>query len=79
MIFSVQISNPMFCKEHSPDLVQIHVRETVSGIFLAQMELPPKPSLAHGGSDAKELQRASFDASTRDREPTWRNSNDGGS
>ena len=39
----------------------------------------PNSSLAHGGSDAKGLQRASYDTSTHDREPTWRTNKDGGS
>ena len=38
----------------------------------------PNPSLAHGRNDAKGFQRTSYDASTHDREPTWRNENDGG-
>ena len=37
MIFSVQNSNLMYSVEFSPDLVQIQVRETVSGFFLTQM------------------------------------------
>ena len=40
MIFSVQNSNLMYSVEFSPDLVQIQVRETVSGVFLAQMNIP---------------------------------------
>ena len=40
MIFSVQNSNLMYSVEFSPDLVQIQVRETVSGVFLAQMDIP---------------------------------------
>ena len=40
MIFSVQNSNQMYAVEFSPDLVQIQARETVSGIFLAQMDIP---------------------------------------
>ena len=40
MIFSVQNSNLMFSVEFSPDLVQIQVRETVSGVFLARMDIP---------------------------------------
>ena len=39
----------------------------------------PNPSLAYGGSDAKGLQRTLYDAITHDREPTWKNANDGGS
>ena len=42
MIFSVQNNNLMYSPyvEFSPDLVQIQVRETVSGVFLAQMDIP---------------------------------------
>ena len=40
MIFSEQKSNLMYSVEFSPDLVQIQVRETVSGVFLAQMDIP---------------------------------------
>ena len=40
MIFSVQNSNLMYSVEFSPDLVQIQVRETVSGVFLARMDVP---------------------------------------
>ena len=40
MIFSVQNSNLMYSVELSPDLVHIQVRETVSGVFLAQMDFP---------------------------------------
>ena len=40
MIFSVQNSNLVYSVEFSPDLVQIQVRETVSGVFLAQMDIP---------------------------------------
>ena len=40
MIFSVQNSKLMFSVEFSPDLVQIQVRETVSGVFLAQTDIP---------------------------------------
>ena len=40
MIFSVQNSNLMYSVEFSPDLVQIQVRETVSGFFLARMDIP---------------------------------------
>ena len=40
MIFSVQNSNLMYPVEISPDLVQIQVRETVSGVFLARMDIP---------------------------------------
>ena len=40
MIFSVQNSNLIYSVEFSPDLVQIQVRETVSGVFLARMDIP---------------------------------------
>ena len=40
MIFSVQNSNLMYSVEFSPDLVQIQVRETLSGVFLARMDIP---------------------------------------
>ena len=40
MIFSVQNSNLMYSVKFSPDLVQIQVRETVSGVFLARMFIP---------------------------------------
>ena len=38
----------------------------------------PNPSLAHGGGDAQGFQRTSYNESTLDSEPTWRNANDGG-
>ena len=40
MIFSVQNSNFIYSLEISPDLVQIQVRETVSGVFMARMDIP---------------------------------------
>ena len=40
MIFSMQKSNIMFSVDFLPDLVPIQVRETVSGVFLARMEIP---------------------------------------
>ena len=40
MIFSVQNSNLMHSVEFSPGLVQIQVREAVSGIFLARTDIP---------------------------------------
>ena len=40
MIFSVQNSNLLYSVEFSPDIVQIQVRETVSGVFLARMDIP---------------------------------------
>ena len=39
MIFSVQNSNLIYSVEFSPDLVQIQMRETVSGVFLTQMDI----------------------------------------
>ena len=40
MTFSVQNSNLIYSVEFSPNLVQIQVRETVSGVFLARMDIP---------------------------------------
>ena len=40
MIFSVQNDNLLFSLEFSADLVQIQVRETVCGVFLAPMDIP---------------------------------------
>ena len=40
MIFSIQNNNLMFSVEFSADLVQIQVRETVCGVFLARMDIP---------------------------------------
>ena len=40
MIVSVQNSNLMYSVEFSPDLVQIQVRERVSGVFLTRMDIP---------------------------------------
>ena len=40
MIFLVQNSNLMYSVEFSPDLVQIKVRETLFGVFLARMDIP---------------------------------------
>ena len=67
----------MFSVDFSPDLVQIQVRETVSGVFFLNGQTNPSP--AHGGTDAKGFQRTSYDARTYNREPTWRNANDGAS
>ena len=39
MIFSVQNSNLMSSVEFSPDLVQTQLRETVTGVFLARMDI----------------------------------------
>ena len=59
MIFSVQNSNLIRLVVFSPDLVQIQMRETVSGVFLT-----------HGRSDAKRFQQTSYDEITHGREPT---------
>ena len=40
MIFSVQNNNLIFSVEFSNDLVQIQVRETGCGVFLAPMDIP---------------------------------------
>ena len=40
MIVSVQNNNLMFSVEFSADLVQIQVRETGCGVFLARMDIP---------------------------------------
>ena len=40
MIFSVQNSNFIYSVDLSPDLVQIQARETISGVFLARMDMP---------------------------------------
>ena len=40
MIFSVQNNNRIFSVDFSADLVQIQVRETVCGVFLARMDIP---------------------------------------
>ena len=40
MIFSVQNNNLIISVEFSPDLVQIQVRESVCGVFLARMGIP---------------------------------------
>ena len=40
MIFSVLNSNLKYSVEFSPDLVQIQVRETVSGFFLVRIYIP---------------------------------------
>ena len=40
MIFSVQNNNLVFSVEFSAGLVQIQVRETVCGVFLARMDIP---------------------------------------
>ena len=40
MIFSAQNSKLKFCAEFLPNLVQIQVREQVSGVFLARMDIP---------------------------------------
>ena len=63
----------MFSVEFSADLVQIQVRETVCGVFLARMDIPIQ--VWH----MVEVIRTSYNASTSYRESTWRNANDGGS
>ena len=40
MIFSVQNGNFMYSVECSPDLVQMQVWDTSSGVFLARMDIP---------------------------------------
>ena len=42
MTFPLQNNNLMFSVEILPDLVQTQVRETVSGVFLVQMESQSK-------------------------------------
>ena len=78
MFFSVQKFNRMYSVEFSPELVQIKVQEN-SFWSLSSPNGYPDPSLAHGRSDAKGFQRASYDASTHHREIFWRNANDEGS
>ena len=65
MIFSVQNSNLRYSVELSPNLVQIQVRETVSGVFLARTDIPTQTW------HMVEVMRR-----THDREPTWRNAYD---
>ena len=52
MIFSVQNSNLMFSVDFSFEIVQVQVRETVSGVIFGTNG-HPSPSLAHGGSDVQ--------------------------
>ena len=52
----------MFSVEISADLVQIQVRETVCGVFLARMDIPIQVWHMDGGSDAKGFQRTSYHA-----------------
>ena len=40
MIFSVQSSNLLYSIEFSPELVQIQLRETISGVLLGRMDIP---------------------------------------
>ena len=40
MIFSVRNSNLLYSVELSPDVVQVQVQATVSGLFLAGMDIP---------------------------------------
>ena len=75
MIFSVQNSNLMFSVEFSPDLVQIQVRETVSGVFLTRMDIPIQ------AWHMVEVMRRDFNDNHMSQvlmtEPTWRNAIDG--
>ena len=84
----MQNSNLTYSVEFLLDLTQIQVRETISGVFLARMDIPIQVTIqaqwtshskAHGGGDAKGFQRTSHHASTHHREPTWRKAIDGGS
>ena len=80
MIFSVSVQNssPMHSVELSPDLGQIQERETVSGVFLARMDI--RFQVWH----MVEVMRRDFNehhmnqSSTHHRESTWNNANDGG-
>ena len=75
MIFSVQNNNLMFSVEFSADLVQIQMRETVCGVFLARMDISIQ--VWH----MVEVNRRDFNEQhitqvpMTDREPTWRNAN----
>ena len=69
MIFSVQNSNLVYSVEFLPDLV----REIVSGIFLAQVEV------WHMVEVMRRISTNIICASTDHREPTWIDANDGGS
>ena len=40
MIFSVRNSNLLYSVQLSPDVVQVQVQATVSGLFLAGMDIP---------------------------------------
>ena len=79
MILSVQNNNLMFSVEFLADLLQIQVRETVCGVFVARLDISIQVWHMVGGSDAQGFQRLSYNASNPYREPTWRNANDGGS
>ena len=80
MIFSVQNSNFMYSVKISPDLVQVQVRETVSGVFLARMYIPMQVwhMLEMKQSDFNEHEVAKK-ASAHYRESFWRKANDGAS
>ena len=94
MIFSVQNSNLLYSRDvysftqfiAQNDLLSAKQQQPLVLVLLARHSLRsfsgtnghPNPSLAYGGSDAKGLQRTSYDTSSHDREPTWRNANDGG-
>ena len=76
LIFSVQNSNLMYSVDFSPDLVQTQVRETVSGTFLAQMDVPIQ--VWHMVEVMRKgFQRTSYNPSTHHRKPTWNLANDG--
>ena len=67
----------MFSVEFSPDLVQIQVRETVSGVFLTRRDIPIQ------AWHMMEVMRRDFNDHHMSQvlmtEPTWRNAIDGGS
>ena len=77
MIFSVQNSNLMYSWIFTWSSTNSSARNSLWNF--SDTNGHPNRSLAYGGNDAKGLQRASYDTSTHDREPTWRNANDGGS
>ena len=76
MIFSVQNSNLIFSVEFSPDLVQIQVRETVSGVFLAHMDIPIQfwhmVEVMQTNFNGHHMMQVPYH-----KEPTWNNANDG--
>ena len=73
MIFSVQNSNLMY-RIFTWSSTNSSATNLVWSIFGTNGHL--NSSLTHGGNDAKGFQRASYDASTHLREPTWNNAND---